>query len=114
MKIAVIKIRGEVRVNRKVEEALKHLFLPNKNNCVVIEDTKENMSMIRKVKDYVTWGPVSEEAVKLLEKRKHGKNYLLSCPKKGYGRKGTKVAFSNAGGLGPRGDKINDLIRRMV
>ncbi|MEM4662594.1 MAG: 50S ribosomal protein L30 [Candidatus Diapherotrites archaeon] len=35
-------------------------------------------------------------------------------PKKGYGRKGIKKSFSVGGALGYRGNKINDLISRMV
>ena len=34
--------------------------------------------------------------------------------KKGYGRKGIKTPFSKGGALGYRGDKINDMIQRMM
>ena len=42
------------------------------------------------------------------------KVFRLSPPKKGYERKGIKVPYSSHGVLGYRGDKINDLIERMV
>lgn len=35
-------------------------------------------------------------------------------PSKGYGRKGIKKSFSAGGALGYRGEKINDLIERML
>ena len=42
------------------------------------------------------------------------KVFRLNPPRKGYGRKGIKVPYSNHGVLGYRGVKINDLIERMV
>jgi large subunit ribosomal protein L30 len=82
--------------------------------------------MIKKVKDYVTYGEIDDETEKLLvEKRgektkdKEGKEVMkkffrLSPPRKGFGRKGIKFAFSQGGALGYRGTKINDLIKRML
>ena len=46
--------------------------------------------------------------------KKIKKIFRLNSPKRGYGRKGTKVSFKNSGALGYRGDKINDLIMRMI
>ena len=60
--------------------------------------------MVKKVKDYVTWGEINEETLKELvkkrgefvkqnsdnyfefEKKKYKKFFRLSPPKKGYGR----------------------------
>ena len=42
------------------------------------------------------------------------KFFRLSPPRKGYGSKGTKKAFSVGGALGYRKDKINDMIQRML
>ena len=99
------------------------------------------MGMINKVKDYVTWGEVGEETYKtLLDERKEAfkgrssdskgkinygkfseidgkkikKFFRLNSPRKGYGREGIKYAFNIGGALGYRGDKINDLITRMI
>ncbi|MCH8329067.1 MAG: 50S ribosomal protein L30, partial [Nanoarchaeota archaeon] len=42
------------------------------------------------------------------------KIFRLNSPKKGYGRKGVKISFTKGGALGYRGDKIKDLILRMI
>ena len=80
--------------------------------------------MIQKCKDYITWGEISDDVLKqLIEKRsepnprdpkKTKKFFRLNSPVKGYGRRGIKVPFTLGGGLGNRGDKINDLILRML
>ncbi len=139
-KLAVVLIRGMVNMTGSVKRTLALLNLTRKNHCVVIINNPVNLGMVKKVKDYVTWGPVTEETFKeLVDKRGkeytarltdsrnkysyraldiNGKKYrpffTLNPPKKGFGRKGIKVAFKVGGALGDRGDKINDLIKRMV
>ena len=110
-KIAVVRVRGQVRLHGTVRQTFKQLNLNRKNNCIIVDE--KSRGMINKVKDYVTWGEISDEVVALL-KNKKGKTYLLKPPKGGYGRKGVKVAFANGGALGNRNEKINDLIKRMV
>jgi large subunit ribosomal protein L30 len=130
-KIAVVRVRGLVNLRHDVKKTFEYLNLNNKNWCLVCDNTDTNRGMVTKVKDYVTWGEVSEEIIsELVSKRGKatgedkpniefkGKNYQkffrLNSPKKGYGRKGVKLAFNLGGALGYRGDKINDLIRRMI
>lgn len=140
-KIAIVRIRGLIGVKHDIDNTLKKLKLYNKNYCVVVPRTASYVGMIKKVKDYVTWGSIDENTYNsLIEKRaeeykgrvsdKKGKiNYTsfvevngkkikkifrLNSPKKGYGRKGIKVPFNQGGALDYRGDKINDLIKRMI
>lgn len=113
-KIAVILIRGIIGSGQEVKDTLKMLNFRRKNNCIVLEKKPELEGMVKKVKDLTTWGEVSEETLKEMEKRKKGKVYNLHPPRKGYGRKGIKVPFKVGGGLGYRGEKINDLIKRML
>ncbi|MCK4589269.1 MAG: uL30 family ribosomal protein [Nanoarchaeota archaeon] len=113
-KTAVILIRSKIGFTQGVKDTLKMLGFRRKNNCVILEAKPELKGMIIKVKDLVTWGEVSEETLKEMEKRKKGKVYFLHPPRKGFGRKGIKVPFKVGGGLGYRGDKINDLIKRML
>jgi large subunit ribosomal protein L30 len=133
-RIAVIRIRGEVRLDMPVQDTLHMLHLHRRNYASVFSPTPVSMGMITKVKDYVTYGEIDDETYKLLvEKRgeeylghsekknavkEGGKNlkpfFRLSPPRKGYGRKGVKIPFVSGGALGNRGDKINDLIRRMI
>ena len=113
-KIAVVRVRGLVKIRKDFVDTLKMLNLNQKNHCVIVENTPVHLGMIKKVKDFVTWGEVDEETIALLEPRKKNKLYALQPPKKGFGRKGIKMPFNKAGGLGYRGSKINDLLKRMA
>ena len=105
-----------------------------KNMCTVRSDSSELRGMLVKAKDFITWGEIDEQTMKMLmEKRrskgagdkenpdKKGSNkenpkmqFSLNPPRKGYGRKGIKKPFSSGGALGYRGEKINELIKRMI
>lgn len=113
-KIAVILIRSGIRANQEVLDTLRSLNLKRKNSCVILDKKPETQGMIKKIKDLITWGEISEESLKELEQKKKGKVICLHPPRKGYGRKGIKVPFKVGGGLGYRGEKINDLIKRML
>ena len=140
-KLVVILVRGRVGNRREVNETLDHLNLARKNYAIVVEDTPITRGMIQMVKDGVTWGEIDDQTYQLLiEKRgeeyrgketdqagkiqyhhsivsqgkKYKKYFRLNPPRKGFGRKGIKVAFRAGGALGYRGEKINDLLRRML
>lgn len=139
-KFAIVLVRGLVGITKSVKDTLAILRLARKHYCVVVEDNPVNRGMIFKVKDYVTWGEISKEIfIELVAKRgqeykgrtmdrkkkylyrtleingrKYKPYFRLNSPRKGFGRKGIKVAFKAGGGLGYRGEKINDLIRRML
>ena len=139
--LAVVRVRGKINLRHGIAKTFKQLNLHNKNWCVVLKNTESNLGMVKKVKDYVTYGELSEDVLnKLIEKRgalykerehdskkkisykkyfvyknKKYQRYLrLNPPKKGYGRKGVKVSFAMSGALGYRGEKINDLLKRMI
>lgn len=125
-KIAIVRIRGDINVKNPIIKTLKMLNLYKKNYCVVYDAKPSILGMVQKIKDYVTWGEVDQETLKLLkEKRgektkdKKGKEIMkpyfrLNPPRKGFGRKGIKAPFTIGGALGNRKEKINDLIKRMV
>lgn len=140
-KIAIVRVRGSVNLRKEVEDTLNLLRLYRKNYCVVVEGSPSFIGMIKKVKDYVTYGEIDDSTYKgLLEKRGEGykgreedrkgkikyKRFILiggrrikpffrlNPPRKGFGRKGIKVGFKAHGALGYRGEKINDLIKRMI
>ena len=123
-KIAIVRIRGKIRVSGKIIDTLDMLRLYRQNYCVVFEKTPSVVGMLRTVKDYVTWGEIDDETIKLiLEKRgephpedkKKLKSYFrLSPPKGGFERKGIKKSYREGGALGYRGAKIKDLILRMI
>lgn len=117
--VAVVRVRGTVGVKNTIEDTLRRLKLTKPNHVVFYELTPSIEGMIKKVKDFVTWGEVDEKFIKEVEK-KASKNkeddnlYRLAPPLKGYGRKGVKYTFQQKGALGYRGEKIKDLIQRMI
>ena len=141
-KIAIIRIRGPTGVRVDIADTLYHLRLTRRNYCVIVPKNVPYIGMVLKVKDYITWGNLDERTYKMLvEKRmeeykgltsdrknkisydakfveidgkKMKKVFRLNSPRKGYGRKGIKTPFIKGGALGYRGDKINDLIQRMI
>lgn len=70
VRLAVIRIRGDVGVNQKIKDTLKMLHLYKKNRCIVIPATPSYRGMIAKVKDYCTFGEIDEQTfIELLSKR---------------------------------------------
>lgn len=144
MKIAVIKLRSNMAARRDVKDTFSLLKLFRKNNLVVVDDSPSMKGMIAKVKDFVTYGPVSKDVFKeVLEKRGRlsGNKKLKEVPA-GFvdaffeGKKKLKDINVNPvfrlspprkgferggirmqypkGALGNRKEKINDLIKRMI
>lgn len=140
-RIAAIRIRGNVGVNKHIKDTLNMLRLYNKNYCVILPSTPGYLGMLKTAKDYITWGEINDDTYNLLiEKR--GKEYKgrlqdskgkikynkfitvngkkikpffrLHPPRGGFERKGIKASFSEGGVLGDRKEKINDLIKRMI
>lgn len=69
-KIAVIRIRGDLNIRKDNRDTLRMLRLFNKNYCVIINNTPNLVGMIKKIKDYVTWGEVDKETFELLLKKR--------------------------------------------
>ena len=134
-RLAVIRLRGRTGIRADVEATLTHLNLQRINNCVIVDESPVILGMLRKAKDYITWGQIDAETLRLLVEKRgeaatdndksngktagfNGKIYKryfrLSPPKGGLGRRGIKAAFAKSGALGNRGEKINDLIKRMI
>ncbi|MBS3176137.1 uL30 family ribosomal protein [Candidatus Woesearchaeota archaeon] len=117
---------GCVKLRSDFEDTLRMLNMSRKFMCVVLDATPSVLGMVRKVKDYVTWGEVTPEVVITLQQKRgekikdrEGKEVLkpffrLHPPRGGFERKGMKVHFRQHGALGYRGTQINDLIKRMI
>lgn len=70
MKIAVLRVRGRVNVNRDIQDTMEFLHLKYKNNCNVVDDTPNYKGMLQKANDYITFGEIEKETFKdLLIKR---------------------------------------------
>ncbi len=63
MTIAVVRVRGSVNVKSDILDTMKMLRLTRVNHCVILPETKEYMGMVKKVKDYVTWGEIKPEVL---------------------------------------------------
>jgi len=116
-KIAIVRIAGDVGKSGEINSTLKMLNLKRKFSCSVLENTKANMGMVKKVKDFATYGEIGEDTLKVLQQKRGKKNkkfFSLHPPIKGFERKGTKKSFKEGGALGYRGEKINDLLKRMI
>ncbi len=112
-KIAVLLVRGLVNAHRDVKKTCQHLHLHKRLNCRIIENNAVNRGMILRVKDFVTFGAVSSDTEKLLEKRKQKDNYTLHPPRGGFERGGIKKSWKRGGVLGER-DEMNSLLAKMV
>ena len=140
--IAVIRVRGPIDVRPETRMTMNLLRLTRRNHCVLINEKSQKTSlrgMLIKCKDYVTWGAVNKDIIKLvLEKRgriegdkKPSKEQIetalkaiekgersdikpvfrLHPPRKGW--KSMKHRFPK-GALGPRGEKMSELLKKMV
>ena len=86
---------------------------------VVLEGTKDNMGMLVKAKDYITYGEINKEVLEKLTskkepKKKTDKKLIFSLPNPVKGFKSIKLGFNQGGDLGYRGDKINELLERII
>jgi large subunit ribosomal protein L30 len=137
--LVVVRVRGSIQMNREIKDTLKFLHLHKQNYCVLVPNNDNYLGMVRRAKDYVTWGEVDPSVAKALTEKKgepdhtirysereEGKDekntkkikikkfFRLEPPLKGFGRKGIKKSFENGGALGYRGTQINDLVKRML
>jgi large subunit ribosomal protein L30 len=144
--ILVIRISGLVEIPEKVNEALFRLRLRRKYTSVLLLPTKENLALLKKLRNTIAYGVIDAKNLEhLIAKRgqpidKKKKisaesiaNEILSMEKKGkldlkslglkpffrlhppIGGIDTKVHFPiRKGVLGDNGEKINDLVRRML
>lgn len=65
-RIAVIRVRGIIGVDKRVEDAFRKLRLFRKNSCVIINNKKDYLGVLMKIKDYATWGELEPDTFKLL------------------------------------------------
>ena len=128
-----------VNRNGDIEETLFRLKLRRKYACTLINETKENLGMIKKVRSFVAYGKIDKETLlELVKKRGQPveKSKKIDAEKvvehliknKNFENTGIKPFFRlhparggisskqhfPKGVLGDHGDKINDLIRRML
>jgi len=126
-RIAVIRIRGVRNIKPRLRKTLELLRLERPNHCVVVEGTPQTMGMLNVVKDYVTFGKVSDKTLSALDAKRgkakkpetrSGKQetgnrkqvYRLHPPKKGM--RDIKLHWP-MGVIGAR-DDMDAFIRKMI
>ncbi len=136
--IAVVRIRGAFTMRKEIKDTLKMLRLNRKNHCVLVRGTDSARGMLQKTKDYVTFGEVSEEVLKKLvakrgrigDKKLSAEQIEIAMKEISSGAlKSIKPVFRLTpasggfreikqfypkGELGYRGEKINELLEKMM
>jgi large subunit ribosomal protein L30 len=139
---AVIRLKGLTGLRKDVEDTFSMLRLNRKMHCIVLKESDNVKGMLQKVRNWSTYGEIDDKVLKLLiEKRgrKLGDKRLneeeaeeifkkiketgkmpkeikpvfrLTPPSKGF-KKSIKQHYPK-GELGYRGEKINELLKRMI
>ena len=66
----VVRVRSNVGVERSIRETMHHLNLTKVNHAVIVPEKPELEGMLRKAKDYITWGEVSSDFISNLIKER--------------------------------------------
>ncbi|MHA1200077.1 MAG: 50S ribosomal protein L30 [Candidatus Heimdallarchaeaceae archaeon] len=61
--IAVIRLRGTINVHFKVQENLDMLNIQRPNYMTLVPNTSSYLGMLKKAKDFITWGEVDQKAL---------------------------------------------------
>ncbi len=111
---AAILIRGDIHVRGDVRDTLFMLKLRNKHTAIMIDETSvTQVGMLDKVKDRITYGPISPEvAAKLQAIMKDGVAHMHP-PRGGFERKGIKQQFTQGGALGRR-ESMDKIVEKML
>jgi len=137
--MAAVRIRGAFMMRKEVKDTLKMMRLNRKNHCVLIRVTDSSKGMLQKTKDYLTFGEISEKVLRemIIKRGRIGSRKLTSeeaenavkeamtegklksikpvfrlTPASG-GFREIKQFFPR-GELGYRGEKINELLEKMI
>jgi len=70
VKLAVIRVRGEVGTRYEVRDTLRMLGLTRVNHCVLIDDHPTHKGMLQKSKDMITWGEIHRDVLEVLLRKR--------------------------------------------
>lgn len=138
-----IRIRGTAGVRKEIASTLQLLRLRRKMHAVLLQDSPSVNGMLKVTRDWISWGPIDEASLwKLIQKRgrkigdkrltddevqfvikglNEGKKlslmgikpvFRLTPPSRGF--KCSIKQHWPKGELGDRGEKINELLKRMI
>lgn len=123
--IAIVRVRGRFGIKPKIKRTLELLKLHKPNHCVLYKDTPSIRGMLKLIENYVAYGEISEDTLKLLLKKRSNVDetlkilkdggkldhvFRLHPPRKGW--KSIKHRYPK-GAVGER-DDMDDLLKRMM
>lgn len=106
MTYVIVRLRGEVGTSRQVEDTFRILGMKKIYSTALLEENPVNEGMIKKISNFAAWGKADSHTISALKKKSNLK------PPVG-GLKSKKLHFPR-GNLGNNGEKINDLIKKMI
>ena len=62
-RLALVRVRGEVRINTDTKDTLGMLHLRRANFCCIVDNRPQYKGMVNKVKDYIAWGEIDEKTL---------------------------------------------------
>ncbi len=63
MSLGAVRVRGTANIRRDIRETLQMLRLNRPNHCVVVPARDDYVGMLKKTKDYITWGELNTEVL---------------------------------------------------
>ncbi len=119
--IAAVLVRSALSARPEVKSALHALRLRQRLACVLRPDTPVVRGQLRRCKDFITYGVISEEVKRLLVEKRGERDaagkpkpfFRLHPPRRGFERRGVKKGFGEGGVLGER-SSMDELIKRMI
>jgi 50S ribosomal protein L30P, archaeal len=71
MVFCAVRIRGSIGVPKEIKDTLRMLHLTRVNHSVFVDENSESYrGMLERVKDYIAWGKIDKDTIRLLlEKR---------------------------------------------
>ncbi len=107
----VILVRGLRNVRQPIKDTLKQFGLTRNFHAALVPDNDQVKHQLRTVQTLVAFGPASDATLKQLQAK--GKApYRLHAPRGGFGH--VKDRVQDGGAYGNWGEKINDLVQKMM
>lgn len=64
--ICIIRIRGNVKLDKEIKETFGRMRLGRKYSCIVINPKKEQEGMIKKIRNLVAFGDINRDILERL------------------------------------------------
>lgn len=137
--ILVIRIAGQVNVSEDIKEAFNRINLKRKYSATLLHPTRENLRLLKKIRNNVAYGEIDMSTLKELIKKRaqplankkiNPEEIISQLDKKSFKSLGLKPFFRlhpprkgieskkhfgvGKGVLGDNKEKINELVRRML